>query len=83
MSTNMSARCYTCHLTRYVNQAFDAKATKITQKMKLSAAKAIASLVGDDELDENYVIPSPFDKRVAQAVAKAVADMAIEEGVVR
>ena len=63
--------------------AFDAKATKITQKMKLSASKAIASLVGDDELDENYVIPSPFDKRVAQAVAKAVADMAIEEGVVR
>ena len=51
--------------------------------MKLSAAQAIASLVGDDELNENYVIPSPFDKRVAPAVAKAVFDMATKQGVVR
>ncbi len=63
--------------------AFDAKATKITQEMKLSAAQAIASLVGDDELDENYVIPSPFDKRVAKAVAQAVKTMAEKQGAVR
>ncbi|MBQ9714917.1 MAG: NADP-dependent malic enzyme [Clostridia bacterium] len=63
--------------------ALDAKATQITQQMKLSAAQAIASLVGDDELNENYVIPSPFDKRVAPAVAKAVFDMATKQGVVR
>lgn len=63
--------------------AFDARATKITQEMKLSAAQAIASLVGDDELDENYVIPSPFDKRVAKAVAQAVKTMAEKQGAVR
>ena len=63
--------------------AFDAKATQITQKMKIAAAEAIASLVSEKEIDENYVIPSPFDKRVAPAVAKAVADMASKEGVVR
>ena len=63
--------------------AFDAHATKITQEMKLSAAQAIASLVGDDELDENYVIPSPFDKRVAKAVAQAVKTMAEKQGAVR
>ena len=51
--------------------------------MKIAAAEAIASLVSEKELDENYVIPSPFDKRVAPAVAKAVADMASKEGVVR
>lgn len=63
--------------------AFDAKATQITQNMKLAAAKAIANLVSDDELDENYVIPSPFDKRVAIAVAQAVKDTAEKEGVIR
>ena len=63
--------------------AFDAKATQITQNMKLAAAKAIANLVSDDELDENYVIPSPFDKRVATAVAQAVKDTAEKEGVIR
>ncbi len=63
--------------------AFDAKATQITQNMKLAAAKAIANLVSDDELDENYVIPSPFDKRVATAVALAVKDTAEKEGVIR
>ena len=63
--------------------AFDARATQITQKMKIAAAEAIASLVSEDELNENYVIPSPFDKRVAPTVAKAVADMASKEGVVR
>ena len=49
--------------------------------MKLAAAKALASLVADDELKAEYVIPSPFDPRVAPAVAKYVAQAAIETGV--
>jgi len=63
--------------------AFDANATKITEGMKLAAAQAIASLISDDMLDENNVIPSPFDQRVALAVSQAVKNKAIEEGVVR
>ncbi len=54
--------------------ALDAKANDITHEMKVAAAKAIASIVGDEELNENYIIPSPFDKRVVSAVAKAVSD---------
>ncbi len=63
--------------------AFDAKATKITEGMKLAAAEAIAALISDDELSDECVIPSPFDKRVAVAVAKAVEDKAVEENIVR
>jgi malate dehydrogenase (oxaloacetate-decarboxylating) len=51
--------------------ALDAHATKITLEMKVSAAHAIAELVGDD-LNAEYIIPSPFDERVAAAVAAAV-----------
>ena len=46
--------------------------------MKLAASYAIASLVGDDELAEDHVIPDAFDKRVAPAVAAAVAKAAME-----
>lgn len=53
--------------------ALDARASKITTEMKLAAAHAIADVVEDDKLSENYIIPSPFDERVAPAVAKAVA----------
>jgi malate dehydrogenase (oxaloacetate-decarboxylating) len=52
--------------------AFDARARQITEDMKLAAALALADLVGD-ELAEDYVIPGPFDPRVAPAVARAVA----------
>ena len=62
--------------------ALDVRATRITEGMKLAAATAIAELVGDD-LREDYVIPSPFDPRVAQAVARAVTDTARREGVAR
>ena len=62
--------------------AFDAGATAITEGMKLAAAQALAGLVLDD-LSENLVIPSPFDPRVAPAVAGAVAEAARAEGVVR
>ncbi|MEG2457022.1 MAG: NADP-dependent malic enzyme [Clostridia bacterium] len=63
--------------------ALDAKATKISEGMKLAAALAIANLIKDDELTENYIIPKPFDKRVVQAVSTAVRAQAEREGVVR
>lgn len=63
--------------------ALDAKATAITEEMKVAAVNAIASIVSDEELNEEYVIPDPFDERVAKAVAKAVADCAVELGVIK
>ncbi|MDQ3789691.1 MAG: NADP-dependent malic enzyme [Actinomycetota bacterium] len=62
--------------------AFDAKATSITEGMKLAAANALAALVGE-ELSESYVIPSPFDHRVGPAVAAAVAEAARRDKVAR
>ncbi|MDQ3615817.1 MAG: NADP-dependent malic enzyme [Actinomycetota bacterium] len=61
---------------------FDARATSITEGMKLAAASALAALVGDD-LDEDCVIPSPFDPRVGPTVAEAVAAAARADGVAR
>jgi malate dehydrogenase (oxaloacetate-decarboxylating) len=63
--------------------ALDVMASDINDEMKIAAAKAIASLITDDELCADYIIPSPFDKRVAQVVAQAVADAAIKTGVAR
>ena len=51
--------------------------------MKIAAAKAIASLISDDELNAEYVIPAPFDPRVGKVVAEAVAKAARETGVAR
>ena len=51
--------------------------------MKMAAANAIASLVSDSELSADYIIPKAFDRRVAPAVAKAVADAARKTGVAR
>ena len=62
--------------------AFDVRATAITEGMKLAAAEALAELVGDD-LREDFVVPSPFDARVAPAVSSAVAAAARAEGVAR
>ncbi len=61
--------------------ALDAQATDITEDMKRSAALAIAGIVSDSELKEDYIIPGAFDKRVAPAVAKAVMDCAKASGV--
>ncbi|NVF11901.1 NADP-dependent malic enzyme [Anaerococcus sp. AGMB00486] len=61
--------------------ALSVHASAITEKMKITAARAIASLISDEELKDDYVIPSPFDMRVADVVAKAVADCAKEEGI--
>jgi malate dehydrogenase (oxaloacetate-decarboxylating) len=63
--------------------ALDVRARRITEKMKLAAAFAIAEIVTDDEVNADYVIPSVFDVRVVDAVAKAVANAALEEGVAR
>lgn len=63
--------------------ALDARATAITEEMKVAAVNAIASIVSDEELNEEYVIPDPFDERVAKAVAKAVADCAVELGITK
>lgn len=62
--------------------ALDVRATTITENMKVAAASALAAVVGD-ELSESYVIPSPFDGRVAPAVTAAVAAQARQDGVAR
>lgn len=63
--------------------ALDVRATRINEKMKIAAAVAIASLISDEELNSDYVIPAPFDARVAPLVAKEVAKAAMESGVAR
>ena len=63
--------------------ALDARATDITEEMKLAAARAIAAIVTEEELTEDYIIPGAFDKRVAPAVANAVMECAKKQGVAR
>jgi len=63
--------------------ALDAQATTITEEMKLAAAEGIASVVALDELSDEYIIPSVFDRRVSVAVAEAVAREAARDGVAR
>jgi malate dehydrogenase (oxaloacetate-decarboxylating) len=61
----------------------DASARDINYEMKIAAAYAIAELVGEDELRAEYIVPSPFDKRVAANVARRVAEAAVRSGAVR
>lgn len=63
--------------------ALDVRATNINEEMKVAAAEAIAGLISEDELHADYVIPGPFDPRVAPEVAAAVAKAAMETGVAR
>ncbi|HLR16098.1 MAG TPA: malic enzyme-like NAD(P)-binding protein [Bacillota bacterium] len=63
--------------------ALDVRATRINEEMKVAAAEAIASLISAEELHEDYVIPAPFDPRVAPIVAASVAKAAMETGVAR
>ena len=63
--------------------ALDVRASDINEEMKLAASLAIASLITDEELKEDYIIPKAFDKRVGKAVADAVSKAAIESGVAR
>lgn len=62
---------------------FDVRAKDINDEMKIAAANAIADLIGDDELTEDYIIPAAFDLRVGKAVAAAVAQAARDSGVAR
>ena len=63
--------------------AIDVHASKISDEMKLAAADAVAALVSDEDLREDYVVANAFDERVPLAVAKAVAEVAIKTGVAR
>ena len=63
--------------------ALDVRASTINEEMKLAAARAIASVVSDDERDPEYIIPSAFNRDVASAVATAVAEAAQASGVAR
>ena len=63
--------------------ALDVRASDINDEMKIAAANAIASLISYEELSSEYLIPSPFDERVAGAVAEAVAKAARKTGVAR
>ena len=61
--------------------ALDVRARDINDEMKIAAAKAIAEIVSDAELSADYIIPSPLNRSVAPAVARAVADAARKSGV--
>ena len=63
--------------------ALDVRATNITEEMKLAASRAIASLITEEELNADYIIPSPFDKRVCKVVAEEVGKVAREQGIAR
>lgn len=63
--------------------ALNCRASRINEQMKLAAANAIAGIITDDELHPDYIIPSVFDRRVGEAVAKEVEEAAYETGVAR
>ena len=63
--------------------AFDVRAKDINEEMKMAAAQALADLISEEELNEDYIIPKAFDPRVGKAVAAAVAQAARESGVAR
>ena len=63
--------------------ALNCRASRINEAMKLAAANAIAAIIGEDELHPDYIIPSVFDRRVAEAVAAEVEEAAYETGVAR
>lgn len=63
--------------------ALDVRASDINDEMKIAAAYAIANIITDEERNAEYIIPNPFDKRVAKAVASAVAKAAKDSGVAR
>ena len=63
--------------------ALDCRASEINEEMKIAASYAIASLVGDDELNPEYILPQAFDKRIGKTVAEAVKKAAVKTGVAR
>jgi malate dehydrogenase (oxaloacetate-decarboxylating) len=63
--------------------ALDCRAKEINEEMKLAAAHAIANLVEDDKLSDEYILPQAFDERIGKAVAQAVKEAAVKTGVAR
>ena len=63
--------------------ALDVRASQISEGMKIAASHALAGLISDEELNADYIIPTPFDERVKDAVASAVAEAARKEGIAR
>jgi malate dehydrogenase (oxaloacetate-decarboxylating) len=63
--------------------ALDVRARTVNEEMKLAAARAIADVIQPHELDADYIVPSPFNRDVAPAVAAAVAEAAVRTGVAR
>ena len=63
--------------------ALDVRASDINEPMKIAAAYALANLISEEELKDDYILPAAFDPRVRDAVAKAVADAARASGVAR
>jgi malate dehydrogenase (oxaloacetate-decarboxylating) len=63
--------------------ALDVRAREINEEMKLAAAEAIAGVIPENDISEDYIVPSVFDERVAPAVAEAVAETAKESGMAR
>ena len=63
--------------------ALDVRASQISEGMKIAASHALAGLISDEELNADYIIPAPFDERVKDAVASAVAEAARKEGIAR
>ena len=76
-----STMCW--HFPGIFRGAFDVRAKDINDEMKLAAARALAELITEEELSEDYIIPKAFDPRVGKAVAAAVADAARKTGVAR
>ena len=62
---------------------FDVRASDINEEMKLAAAEALANLISEEELSDEYIMPAALDDRVAKTVAKAVAEAAVRTGVAR
>jgi malate dehydrogenase (oxaloacetate-decarboxylating) len=63
--------------------ALQCRASRINEEMKVAAAHAIAGIISENELHADYIVPSVFDKRVAEAVARDVEDAAYRTGVAR
>jgi malate dehydrogenase (oxaloacetate-decarboxylating) len=61
--------------------ALDVRATDINEAMKIAAVEAIAALVSDEELTEEYIVPKSLDERVVEIVSQAVSGAAVESGV--
>ena len=63
--------------------AFDVRAKEINEEMKIAVSLALANLISDEELNEEYIIPAAFDPRVKNAVSSSVAKAARDTGVAR